>query len=448
MTKTSYITLFIGAVVYFLLAKFGMELFSLQPSNITILWFPFAIGVIMLHSFGSKALWFIFTASFFANYGGMSSQDGVLLHTTIAAFADTLAAVLSWYLLGRFVKNGLDGARSLPSFAVYGAFLPTFVSSLIIASNLLWGGYIVEGEVVGMVAVLVFADSFSLFLLYPIYESFRRESKPLLREYVTVALYGSALSVVLLLSFSLSFLIYMILPILVVAAFGLRLYLLVGLLLLVVVLSVAFSSFFGMGAFACGAHMESVLMLGAYITSMTFTVLGVSLHNKELIFHKNMTNTDNLTQVKNVKAYKEFVAELIALHQRYKTPFSLIIIDIDFFKKVNDTYGHKTGDSVLVGLCRLLESHIRVSDALFRVGGEEFVVLLPNTALGHAVEAGEKLRAAVERDTGLLQGHQITISLGVSEVCINDSEESLFGRADTALYDAKRGGRNMLKASA
>jgi diguanylate cyclase (GGDEF)-like protein/PAS domain S-box-containing protein len=180
-------------------------------------------------------------------------------------------------------------------------------------------------------------------------------------------------------------------------------------------------------------------------------ILGVSRDLTDLhIAHKKIkeqTFIDELTKVHNRKAYNRRIDELLAHFERYNTMFSMIIFDIDHFKQVNDTYGHKTGDNVLIDLSQLVQRSIRKNDYFFRVGGEEFIVLLTHTELSDAMIIAEKLCLVVENDLRTLKDKKITISLGVTEVQTGDVEDSIFNRADAQLYQAKEGGRNRVVSS-
>lgn len=123
------------------------------------------------------------------------------------------------------------------------------------------------------------------------------------------------------------------------------------------------------------------------------------------------------------------------------SPVSFVILDIDHFKVVNDSYGHNVGDEVLVNLTKLIQGKIRNTDALVRWGGEEFVILCGDTPIQNAQFLAEKLRVAIEK-TALIKQQQVTCSFGIAEMIPNEDPKKLFERADKALYAAKEGGRN------
>lgn len=154
--------------------------------------------------------------------------------------------------------------------------------------------------------------------------------------------------------------------------------------------------------------------------------------------------TDPLTSVPNRLGYEKRVAQEYARWQRYDSPLSLVLCDIDFFKRINDTYGHKAGDRALMAITKTINQHLRETDFLARIGGEEFVVLLPETSLEDAKSAAEKLRKGVEACEFVYDGKPvpITMSGGVATFHHGDEVDEVYLRADKALYRAKDKGRN------
>ena len=169
----------------------------------------------------------------------------------------------------------------------------------------------------------------------------------------------------------------------------------------------------------------------------------------KVIRERELAHIDPLTQVRNRMAYMERMELDYARWKRYQTPLSLIVIDIDFFKKINDNYGHIAGDKVLHTIAQLLLKNIRETDFLARYGGEEFVIVMPDTHTAAALGVAEKLRMAVETCGFHYRGESvpITISCGVSEFGENSTPATVFEQADKALYRAKEEGRNRCKAS-
>jgi len=153
---------------------------------------------------------------------------------------------------------------------------------------------------------------------------------------------------------------------------------------------------------------------------------------------------DPLTQIPNRLAYNERLQAEYARWKRYKTPLVYTVWDVDNFKRINDTYGHQAGDKVLRVVAKLLRSQVRETDFIARFGGEEFVVLLPETQLAEAVKVADALRSSVEQCEfhHRKQRVPITISCGLTELREGDTAEEAFARADAALYQAKEQGRN------
>ncbi len=157
--------------------------------------------------------------------------------------------------------------------------------------------------------------------------------------------------------------------------------------------------------------------------------------------------TDSLTGLYNRRLFEDCLEREFLRAKRYKNNMSFAIIDIDFFKKVNDTYGHTTGDYILKEVAYLILQTFRKTDLVFRYGGEEFTVVITETPLEKAVIPLERLRRLIEEHVFKHNGIQIniTISIGVSEVDENtDSVHKLFEDADKALYKAKENGRNRI----
>ena len=158
-----------------------------------------------------------------------------------------------------------------------------------------------------------------------------------------------------------------------------------------------------------------------------------------------MATTDVLTGLSNRRFFMERLSNEFERVKRYESIYTLLMIDLDFFKKVNDTMGHKAGDIVLIKVSEILLSGLRCTDIIGRIGGEEFAAILPETELQQGLQIAERLRKAVEQLPLEVDGKNITvtISLGASQSNIADKEmDNALIRADSALYDAKRSGRN------
>ncbi len=155
---------------------------------------------------------------------------------------------------------------------------------------------------------------------------------------------------------------------------------------------------------------------------------------------------DPLTDTGNRIAMDQTLEREIEMSRRHLMPLSLLMLDIDNFKNVNDSYGHNAGDDVLKAVTTAIKNQLRNVDMVFRFGGEEFLILLSNTTRETAALVGERLRVAAQAQDYQADGNaiELTVSLGCSTLLPGESAESLLRRADSALYVAKREGRNRL----
>jgi len=162
---------------------------------------------------------------------------------------------------------------------------------------------------------------------------------------------------------------------------------------------------------------------------------------------KKLAEKDDLTSSYNRRYFTEVIHRSFSLYLRDHSPFCVLMLDIDFFKAINDNFGHDGGDTLLVTLTNVFKREIRDIDLLARYGGEEFIFLLPNTTKEKALIVAERIRLAAEefRLSHYNKVLRATVSIGVSEVNVNDtSHEQVIKRADLALYTAKVSGRNQV----
>jgi len=191
-----------------------------------------------------------------------------------------------------------------------------------------------------------------------------------------------------------------------------------------------------------------------HVCLIIYDVTGVAVNKRQLESAntklQELALRDGLTGLLNRRYWESCLEREFARHQRYDNPVSLVIFDIDHFKRVNDTYGHQTGDEVIRETARITSQLVRETDFAGRYGGEEFVVLLPGTTLDGAAQFAERLRSTIERQQLDYQGSPLTftVSLGVATLADDMAGyKALLERADKALYQSKEGGRNQVTLS-
>lgn len=187
-------------------------------------------------------------------------------------------------------------------------------------------------------------------------------------------------------------------------------------------------------------HLENLLMLFCY------ALKNVTLYQQAI----RMAHTDPLTNVRNRSAFDDTILREFQLAKRKQSALSIIFLDIDHFKHLNDTYGHACGDFALAAVASWVKEALRGSDIVFRYGGEEFVIILSDAHKEGAAMIAERIRHEIDTHSLLFEGHQlhITASLGTSTLSNEDATVSnLVQRADHAMYIAKQNGRNQVHIS-
>lgn len=199
---------------------------------------------------------------------------------------------------------------------------------------------------------------------------------------------------------------------------------------------------------ALAAVGAQIAVIGGYLSQLRAALRKRNSELREAVARiGELARHDELTDVWNRRRLVEALHSELARLVRDGPPFSVALVDLDHFKRVNDALGHNAGDAVLQAVARELVGCLRDADAFGRWGGEEFLALLPQTAPEGARASAERMRAAVERLSleGIAPGLRVTISVGLAHARRDDDPEGLVGRADAALYRAKRAGRNRME---
>jgi diguanylate cyclase (GGDEF)-like protein len=182
------------------------------------------------------------------------------------------------------------------------------------------------------------------------------------------------------------------------------------------------------------------VILIAYITTMFSADIHYGLNRVRLL-----SETDELTGIYNRRGFATLGGRLFSQAIRYGHPSTVMLIDLDAFKEINDQYGHEAGDQVLRQVAAYIQTELRITDVLARYGGDEFIVLLPETPSRAAIDVGERIRKAVAASPIEFSGHSIatTVSIGVAAYPESGGAlDTLIGRADRAMYEVKQAGRN------
>jgi diguanylate cyclase (GGDEF)-like protein len=192
-------------------------------------------------------------------------------------------------------------------------------------------------------------------------------------------------------------------------------------------------------------HAEILVRVNTHITMLRLRE-NLEKKNAEL---EHLANTDYLTKLYNRRRFFHAAEEEFENVIESGNPISITLIDLDYFKQVNDTYGHLVGDQVLIHIANLIRTHCRVSDVAARYGGEEFIILHPSIYMQNAYKVAERIRKLVESSPFLYEGKEIGVTLSAGVVDTNMCNpcsriDDVLGLADKALYRAKDGGRNQV----
>lgn len=194
-------------------------------------------------------------------------------------------------------------------------------------------------------------------------------------------------------------------------------------------------------------YQMTSFMVTAFVCSFFAYVFAyrAQLQRTEL---KQLASIDSLTGAGNRHTLNQELEQAVLLKQKLQSQFAVILFDLDFFKQINDNYGHRVGDQTLMRLVPVISGMIRHTDQVFRFGGEEFLVLLRDMDEQNLLPLAEKIRSGVEQQLRLPDGKAVTLSAGVAVLQENEHWEQWLHRADMALYQAKHSGRNQVVAAA
>jgi diguanylate cyclase (GGDEF)-like protein len=188
-------------------------------------------------------------------------------------------------------------------------------------------------------------------------------------------------------------------------------------------------------------HAASLRVVVTLIITMLFANIFIGIVIKLQKHLQKLATVDPLTGAYNRRYMDVQLKNAIETKKRYDGQYYLLMLDVDYFKKINDQHGHSVGDRILQAIVELIKHNIRCIDSVYRIGGEEFVVLMQGGDAGNGVRVAEKLRACIE-NVSYLPNDNVTVSIGVADMNAEDTVDELLRRGDVALYKAKELGRN------
>lgn len=189
--------------------------------------------------------------------------------------------------------------------------------------------------------------------------------------------------------------------------------------------------------------LRTTTVMITIVVMSAFAYAFASITNRQRDKLLQLATRDPLTGVGNRRALENKLFDAVNIFKRSKAPVSMLLIDLDHFKRVNDRHGHAAGDQILRSITEIINLRIRITDSLYRIGGEEFVVILDGQDLHKAAHLAEQLRTLIEANE-LVPDSSVTISVGVAELKSGETGRDWTHRADEALYRAKRSGRNAM----
>ncbi len=440
---------------YFLLAKISMLFFAVQPDNIALLWLPAGLGPYLYYRRGPWVLPAVFIASFFANLPGLEQDSATsqFFHGSVSALIDTLFVLLAGNVARQQMSGGVNRTEQLFVLLVLGCLFPTALTAALLSANLWWGGYLEADMALATGMSIWLADLLGILLVMPLLIAFERRKEEMQGVSVSWFLATCMTLGFMIASFHFGhWLLYFSLPTLMYIVFGSTP------LFSYVALTASLLIYNALNVHLY--HLEVVeqrwLEALAFSISVSFSVIALSVQQRvlrrEAVLRKKWeirASHDHLTGLLNRGVIMSLLAHEIERFQRNNGAFSIAMLDIDHFKAVNDCYGHVVGDQVLVEFSKRLNALTRGADVVGRMGGEEFLLLLPDTDAAGAHHVLDNLRAKVVAEPFRVGNAElkVTFSAGTAGCFRGATPESLIEEADRNLYYAKEAGRNRVSAS-
>ncbi len=465
--------------IYILAGFIGISFVSFPPGHLSVVWLPSGIAFLAILLLGPTATIPVFLGSLTIKLPFLYQENAAVFSLLILTIAAAIETFQGWYahkLWNKFFNTkGIDSGSDVLTFFTRVAFLPCIATVWIIVLLFISTGYIKND--MGMwqlwlenTVVITMAHTLGIFLMVALYQSYWliKQDPWTAKEFKIGLASITALLAICAISFSLTDLtLYLILPVFLVLIIntgyaGSSIALSLISFWTIVATANGHGPFVSTDTYLSMIHiMVFLLCLGLTMQFSALTLDNLNANKRQMVStiekrteeleKKNrqlleLASTDHLTGLCNRRSFEKIANKELERAQRYQTPLSILALDLDFFKTVNDTHGHLFGDEVLQLFTKACLECLRKTDLMARLGGEEFVVLLPETTEYLAANVGEKLREAIESISAISPENikvSVTCSVGVTTGTMQDENIAmLLHRADEALYDAKKLGRN------
>jgi diguanylate cyclase (GGDEF)-like protein len=483
VNNSSYLQASIYLVLYVIAGELSIQLGTINPGNMAIIWLASGIGLFAILQLQRLGIVVVLLGSLIVNTPHLFRGDWhpqisqILLSAMIFSCIDTLQSILAaksyLYLEKTHKKSMWTQPSLLPKVWLHVCLIPALITMPLFIILMLSRGLIPSDffSIILRATILLLADTSGLLMLTPLYPYIRAGT--LFKEFCRAFWYLVAILPPIYINFFiLDHVLALTMPIMIIIAVKLRMAATNFGLLIITQLGVILTVQ-GHGGWAEHHLVTSLFQIQIFVFSITLALqylaqaqAQISQHREELEFEvqlrteslaalntelTTLATTDELTRLPNRREWQLKASQAILQARRYEQALSIVMIDVDHFKHVNDHYGHLTGDLVLKTIATICQQNIRGPDSVARWGGEEFVILLPETDHTQAIIVAEKIRQAVAQFQHSSLGHEtfnVTVSLGITSLLAGDNTlDELLSRADQAMYHAKEAGRNCIRSS-
>ncbi len=465
--------------IYVTTGFLGIAFVSFPPGHLSIVWLPSGIAFLAILLLGPMAALPVLLGSLTIKLPYLYDNDQAALSLFVLTLVAVIETLQGWiahkFWNKHFQQRGISSGADVLTFFIKVAFAACAITVWPIVLLFMLTGYLsseVNSLQLGLenIVAITMAHTLGIFLVVALYQSYwLLKQDPWTPKEIKIGISTiTVLLIVCAISFSFTEMtLYLLLPIFLVLIIhtgyaGSSLGLTLVSIWTIVATANGSGPFVADDSYLSMIHiMMFVLCLGLTVQFSALTLDNLNASQRDMantiqkrteeLEKKNrqlleLASTDHLTGLCNRRSFEKIANKELERAQRYQTPLSVLALDLDLFKSINDTYGHPFGDLVLKRFTDVCLDCLRKTDLMARLGGEEFIVLLPETTEYLAENVGEKLRIAIsEMELTTAEGQEVSVtcSIGVTTATMQDDNiASMLHRADEALYDAKKFGRN------